>query len=175
VRNLALVVIFLVGCSSFFKKTEPNFSFQKIEQMKVGKTTLPEITENLGKPAKITYDSGKEIWTYRDRNTDYQRLTITFDSSFVLQSIVWLPLPHEDEIYLEKIKAHFPQANFKQIPGPDNPHSISSMVSYVEETLGMIVVYQKERNAVEAVVWTDSTRSPATFVELSGPYTIDNM
>jgi len=176
-RNLSLIALILVGCSSFTKNSQLNFSFQNIQQLQIGKNSITEVADRFGKPAQISRADGKETWTYNDYHTDYQRLTMTFDSSSVLQSIIWLPLPNEDEVHIEGIQKYFPAANFKLVPGPDNnPHSISSMVSYVDEKLGMTLVYQKGRNVVEAVVWTDSTRNPATLAEPNSiPYKLDTL
>jgi hypothetical protein len=176
-RNLLTVIFILIGCSSFPKKDQSDFSFQNVKQLKIGQTTLSEIVNTFGEPAEVARAEGSETWTYKDHVTNYQRLTVTLNSSSILQSVVWLPLPNEEETSLQKIKGRLPQSNFKKVPAPDdNPHSISSMTSYVDEKLGMTLLYQNGRNTVEAVVWTDNSREPATYKELSGiiPYTIDN-
>lgn len=176
-RKLALAALILIGCASFEKKVQPDFSFRNVEQLKVGKSTLSDIAHYFGEPAEATRNDGKETWSYKDRYTDYQRLTVTFDSASILQSVIWIPLPSEEEVHLEKITDYFPQANFRKFPGPNNnPHSISSLVSYVDEKLGMTLVYQKGRNVVEAVVWTNNSRGPATLEESKSiPYKIDNL
>lgn len=176
-RILSLAILILVGCTSLTSTNQLDFSFQKAAQLEIGKSTTADIVRIFGRPDETTTERGVETWTYKDRLTNYQRLTVNFKSDSSLESFVWIPLPNESEVRLEKIKEYFPHANFKATVEPNNnPHSISSMISYIDETLGMTILFQKGRNVVEAVVWSDSKRSPATSGDVKNEiYTIDKM
>lgn len=171
---LGLLLFAFSACTSAPTDNQRDFSFQSAERLQISKSTISDMQMKFGKPSEVKHTADTETWTYRDPNNDYQRLTATFNKASVLQSLIWIPQSNEKETELQNIKNYFPEANFKAIPSPDtNPHAISSMISYIDEKLGMTILYQVGRNAVEAIVWTDKTRSPATFKESDiGPYTI---
>src|ERR1700730_4699774 len=105
-----LGAVLLTACSSSpaitSALTELNFSSAKSIILNV--SSEREALAKLGQPTKKVSSKETEKWIYNDVQTNYQRLTLTFDDQGTLESVLWIPLPGEQENKLANVKAQIP-------------------------------------------------------------------
>lgn len=160
---------FLVGCSSLRSSTIVPLSFKNIQNFQAGKTTSIEIEKKLGTPAKKELNQEEEKWTYLESSDGGQRLTLVFAKNKILDSSLWIPRSHEPEKSMKYIKELFPTSKFKSIKsGPENPHTSFSVISYLDENLGISLMTETD-GVIEAVAFFDPKSKRETASQVQSP------
>lgn len=150
----SILSVILIACSSSYLKTGKNpLSFSNFQNLKVGLSTQSEVESKIGFPSKKELVENFERWSYEANG--YQRLTLTFSKTGVLNSSLWLPLTEENESNLTTVKNIFSNGKFKEIQNVShNPHAFpTSSTSLVDYNLGISLLV--EDGSVQSIAFFD--------------------
>jgi hypothetical protein len=148
-----MCLIFLWSCTSTpALDKRPLFTFDAIKQVFPGNPSQKQILEKFGAPdVKIDQDN-KELWKYFDPATRLERVQFTFNESKALTQLLWIPLPGERELNIERIFDQYPSEYFKitNISKSSN-HSLQTDTTYSGESVA--IFRDDARKEVQAISW----------------------
>ena len=149
---------------------ENNFTFSSIAALRVKETSQADASKIFGEPTKKiqSVHLPETAWIYNDSKTGHQRLSLVFDKSGKLFSILWLVTENDPEINIEVAKEKFPAANFLAKDAVwINPHAAPDERFYTDTDKGINITFRKARSEVGTISWYDTqnkelNRQPAT-------------
>ena len=148
----ALLAFLLSGCNTI-PSTADRLSLSAAQRIAVKVTTKRQVGDQFGSPSKVEVGKLSETWTYTDKHTESQRMTVDFDKTTgIAESVVWIP-DDKSEIKLSEIKSKFPGIDFQKIAARQDQHFISAEVTYSDRDRGISIVGNEARDSVQAVGW----------------------
>lgn len=151
-----ILPVFFIACTSTkLAQKKSTLTFQNFQNLQIGKSTQLEIQALFGQPDKKDKNDDLEKWSY-DSENGYQRLTLTFSISKLLQSSLWMLQPEEAETRVETIQSFFVNGNFEEKKMTLNnshgtPNSSKNLIDY---KLGVSLLLDESRN-VQAIAFFD--------------------
>lgn len=166
----------LASCSSLKSKEALDLSLDKVLHLTPNQDNQETVTAALGKPDQQmrALDPDDQIWIYNDKKDGHQRLSLVFDKTNKLQSVLWLVRSRDPEIQLENSKKKFPTAQFTTQDTPSaNSHASAAERLYTDSKNGISITFRKARQEVETIGWSNPNllknseeRKPAFKYEL---------
>lgn len=129
----------------------------------MGTSQKKDVLSLLGKPSEVISSQDELLWRFNTPDGG-QLISITFPiNADVVQSILWVT-PPETHMRIDDLSRKYKQIALKKVLfRQENPHSTNISSNLVDEKMGLSVLYQKNKNRIEAIAWFDpTTRSPST-------------
>lgn len=146
--------------NAFAEKCPDDFSFKNASTVLSRHSNQKGILKEFGSPDKASADLNREKWTYFDPKTKFQRMTVTFDVSKNIESILWIPFEEEEGI-LENLLRQYPDGAIKKIASRQmSSHDLTTESTYSDEKTTTIL-HNDAAKRVEAVAWYSEVRKPA--------------
>lgn len=158
-RLLCLVPIAIAaGCASVHQVSGPGskLGFEMAKSILPSYKNQEEVVRHLGKPSSIKIqEGGGEVWNYNEGPDLYQRLTLAFDQSKKLATVLWIPNPGEPETSLQGIASHYPSAALKrmEVREVSPPHDYNTESIY-SDGKSLSVHVNDSNKFVYAISWS---------------------
>lgn len=159
----SLSLLLLVSCATTPKGGLASINFDKASVILQELRNQDAVVKKFGQPSRKILKNGKEWWDYNEPHTGYQRVSLKFNDSKQLESVLWMPTPDEPESKLERILDRFPKGKFQPVAESKTPsHSIDTETTY-SDSKSMTILHNDLAKRVEAIAWylESDERQPA--------------
>ena len=156
---LSIAILMQVSCASLPNRQAANFDFKSASEIVKMNPTTEMATKDLGKPSQIVETDKSVFWHYMDQRTGYQRLTLKFDNSNRLDSVLWIPDESEAESKLDNLFARYSDKNFEVLEIRPNAHDSINTETLYSDNSTMTVLHNDFAKQVEAVTWYKGAKS----------------
>jgi hypothetical protein len=166
--RLAILLFILFGAACATKdhiQSSRVIRYDQVRSLNVGQMNESQVIELFGQPDQRINSKDYYTFMYNDPITGDQRLSLDFlNKDTKLINVLWLPRWDERESFLDKVRADFKNATFKETrENNENPHALSlPALFYMDKNLGVTIRYSQKEKRVEAIsIYSVSHRLPA--------------
>lgn len=171
------LILNLMACGHLAKDfKDPNLTLSDALNLRVKSDTKETVLKKVGNASLVVdleVEFDNRIWIYRDQKTQFQKMSLVFDSHGRLHSVTWFTSENDPEKDLSKSQKLFPRSSFVKIPNVwENSHAAPFEVDYRDDEQGVVISYNTRKNQVHSISWFDKTsrekdsRTPATQFQL---------
>lgn len=151
--SIFLGIVLLSACASTpIAAKKALFSFDSIKQVFAHSPSQKQVLDKYGAPDVKKIEGSKERWQYFDPETQIDRVQFIFSESKTLVQLIWIPLPDEGELKIERIFEQYPPGYFKVTSrSRTSNHSLQTDTTYSGES---VAIFRDDAvKEVQAVAW----------------------
>lgn len=154
--SIFLSLVLLSACASTRTlRNTTSFTFDAIKQVFANNPSQKQILKNYGEPDVKNNDGNMENWRYFDPVSRFDRVRFVFNEEKELVQLMWIPLPGEKELKIERIFEEYPTDYFKVTNrSRTSNHSLKTDTTYSGESVA--IFRDDAAKKVNAVAWFTS-------------------
>ncbi len=157
-----LATLIMSSCMSVPHQTQSrDLSFGLAKDLFYDCKVSADVLAKIGKPSGTLAKVSGERWNYIDAKTGNQRLSLMFDKSMRLESVLWIPSSNDPEKSLDVILTKYPELKVRPIETRKLVHSINTETTYSDDK-SISILHNDYAKRVEAIAWFsgDNRRFP---------------